>query len=119
MKDAPTVTEIFRDHAQIENTSASKDHIRIAAIGESSAIDKEVERLHNTDRWAGTSNATDLEDIARRFIALEIVDKPRWVGSPVSIVVVDADGIHWVERGAWQPNPLGVIGGTGIRVGIR
>ena len=77
---------------QAENASASKDHIGIAAIGESSAIDKEVARLHNTDGWEGKGNPTGLEDIARRFIALEIVDKPRWVGPPVSIVVVDSYG---------------------------
>ena len=87
---------------QTENPSASKDHIGIAAIGESNAIDKEVERLHNTDGWAGKSNPTDLENIARRFIALEIVDKPGKVGPPVSIVVVDQDGVHWTEKGACQ-----------------
>jgi hypothetical protein len=103
---------------QTENASASKDHIGIVAIGESSAIDREVGRLHNTDGWAGTSNPTDLEDIARRFIALEIVDKPKWVGPRVSIVLLDSDGLHWVESGACQQKPSGVIGGTGIGLGI-
>jgi hypothetical protein len=97
---------------ETENTSASEDHIGIAAIGESNPIDKEVERLHNTDGWVGTSKPTDLKYLALRFIALEIVDKPGMVGPPVSVALVDSDGIHWDQRGACQQKPLEFTTGT-------
>jgi hypothetical protein len=87
---------------QKENTSGSEAHIGIAIIGESSAIDREVDRLKEVDGWAGTGNPTALENIALRFVALEVVDKPSTVGPPVSIVLVDSDGIHWAKNGACQ-----------------
>jgi hypothetical protein len=47
-------------------------------------------------------NPADLEKLARRFIALEVVDKPMQVGPPITVVLVDGGGIHWVEPGACQ-----------------
>lgn len=86
--------------AQRDDAMGSEDRVGIAPIGETAAIDRELERLHNTDGWSGKGDPTDLEKMARRFIALEIVDKPLKVGPPVSIVVVDGTGVHWVEPGA-------------------
>jgi hypothetical protein len=40
-------------------------------------------------------------DTARKFIELEIADKPQHVGPPVSILVIDRlVGPHWIEQGA-------------------
>jgi hypothetical protein len=89
--------------AQREDTTGSDDRVGIAPIGETGAIDKELDRLHNTDGWSGKGDPTDLEKMAQRFIALEIVDKPLKVGPPVSMVAVDGSGIHWVEAGACHP----------------
>ena len=86
--------------AQKEDASGSGHHVGIAVIGESRAIDLDVERLHNTNGWTGMGNPVDLEKLARRFIALEIVDQPRRVGPPVSIMLVDGQGAHPVENGA-------------------
>ena len=85
---------------QIEDATGSRNHVGIAVIGESRAIDLDLERLHKTAGWAGMGNATDMEKMARRFVALEIVDQPRRVGPPVSIMLVDGQGIHWLENGA-------------------
>lgn len=90
---------------QRQNAAGSKDHVGIAAIGETGAIDRELDHLHASDSWAGKGDRTDLEDIARRLVAFEIVDKPRRVGPPVSMIVVDEDGVHWVDSGACRQHP--------------
>jgi hypothetical protein len=86
--------------AQRDDATGSDDRVGIAPIGDTAAIDRDLDRLHNSDGWSGKGDPTDLEKMARRFIALEIVDKPLSVGPPVSMVVVDGSGIHWVELGA-------------------
>jgi hypothetical protein len=86
--------------AQRDDATGSDDRVGIAPIGDTAAIDRDLDRLHNTDGWSGKGDPTDLEKMARRFIALEIVDRPLSVGPPVSIVVVEANGVHWVEPGA-------------------
>jgi len=86
--------------SQRDDGTGSNDRVGIAPIGDTAAIDRELDRLHTTEGWSGKGDPTDLEKMARRFIALEIVDKPLSVGPPVSIVVVDASGVHWVEPGA-------------------
>jgi hypothetical protein len=83
-----------------DDTTGADDRVGIAPIGETAAIDRDLDRLHNTDSWSGKGNPTDLEKMARRFIALEIVDKPLRVGPPVTIVEVDGSGVHFVEAGA-------------------
>jgi hypothetical protein len=88
---------------QRENAAGSDERVGVALIGETSAIDRELDRLHGTNAWAGKNDATNLGNMARRFIALEIVDKPKQVGPPVSMVSIDPDGTHWVERGACGP----------------
>ena len=90
---------------QRQNAAGSKDHVGIAAIGETAAIDRELDRLHASDSWAGKGDRTDLEEIALRLIAFEIVDKPRRVGPPVSMIVLDGDGVHWVDSGACGQHP--------------
>ena len=70
---------------EVQNTTGSQDHVGTAAIGETDAIDRELDRLHNSYGWVGLGSETDLQNMARRFIALEIVDKPRKVGPPVSV----------------------------------
>jgi hypothetical protein len=90
---------------QRQDSTGSKDHVGIAAIGETSAIDRELDRLHDSNSWEGMGHRADLENIARRLVALEIVDKPRQVGPPVSVIVVDGDGVHWVNSGACQQHP--------------
>jgi hypothetical protein len=85
---------------QSEDTTGAADRVGVALIGETGAIDLDLERLHNTNGWEGMDNPAELEKLARRFIALEVVDKPLKVGPPLSMVLVDGDGIHWVEPGA-------------------
>ena len=85
---------------EVENTSAAVGQIRIAAIGESSAIDQEVDRLQRAGAWRGSGNPKRLESTALRLVALEIVAKPYRVGPPVSVVLVRPDGIHWEQAGA-------------------
>ena len=87
---------------QQQDVSGSKDHVGIAAIGETSAIDRELDRLHDSGTWQDMGQESDLEDIARRLVAFEIVDKPRRVGPPVSMIVLDGNGVHWVDGGACQ-----------------
>jgi hypothetical protein len=83
-----------------DDATGADDRVGIAPIGETGAVDRDLDRLHNTDGWSGKGNPTDLEKMARRFIALEIVDKPLTVGPPVTIVEVDGSGVHFVEAGA-------------------
>ena len=90
---------------QRQNAAGSKDHVGIAAIGETAAIDRELDRLHASGSWAGKGDRVDLEHIARRLVAFEIVDKPRQVGPPVSVIVVDGEGVHWVDSGACRQHP--------------
>ena len=72
----------------------------VAVIGESNAIDHDLDRLHDTDGWEGKGNPDDLEKMARRFIALEVLEQPHRVGPPLSVVLVDHNGVHGVEDGA-------------------
>jgi len=87
---------------QRDDATGADDHVGIAPIGETAAIDRDLDRLHSTNGWSGKGNPTDLEKMARRFIALEIVDKPLRVGPPVTIIQVDGSGVHFVEAGACQ-----------------
>jgi hypothetical protein len=86
--------------AQREDSTGAPDRVGVALIGETAAIDQDLERLHNTNGWEGMGNPSDLEKLARRFIALEVLAKPKSVGPPISMVVVDQNGVHWVEPGA-------------------
>ncbi|HEY6291614.1 MAG TPA: hypothetical protein VI455_08645 [Terriglobia bacterium] len=86
--------------AQREDATGAADRVGVALIGDTAAIDRDLERLHNSNGWEGMANPTDLEKLARRFIALEVVDKPMQVGPPISMVLVDGNGVHWVEPGA-------------------
>jgi hypothetical protein len=85
---------------QRDDTAGAADHVGVALIGETAAIDRDLVRLQNSNGWEGMGNPADLEKLARRFIALEVVDRPMKVGAPISMVVVDSNGIHWVEPGA-------------------
>lgn len=85
---------------QVDNSTGNDDHVGVAVIGESNAIDHDLDRLHDTDGWEGKGNPDDLEKLARRFIALEIVEQPHRVGMPLSVVLVDHEGVHGVEDGA-------------------
>lgn len=85
---------------QRDDSTGAQDHVGVALIGDSTAIDADLVRLQNTNGWEGMGNPADLEKLARRFIALEVVAEPMRVGPPISMVLVDADGIHWVDPGA-------------------
>lgn len=91
--------------AQVENSAGNDDHVGVAVIGESNAIDRDLDRLHDTNGWEGKGNPTDLEQMARRFIALEVLEQPRRVGPPLSVVLVDGEGVHGVEDGACRAAP--------------
>jgi hypothetical protein len=86
--------------AERDDSAGTPDHVGIALIGETTAIDLDLLRLKKTNGWEGMGNPADLEKLARRFIALEIVARPMQVGPPISMVLVDKDGIHWVDPGA-------------------
>lgn len=75
------------------------EHVGVALIGETAAIDLDLIRLQKTNGWEGMGNPTDLEKLARRFIALEVVAKPQSVGPPISMLLIDDSGLHWVEPG--------------------
>ena len=83
-----------------DDSTGAPDHVGIALIGETTAIDIDLLRLQKTNGWEGMGTVDNLEKLARRFIALEIVAKPMQVGPPVSLVLVDKNGIHWVDPGA-------------------
>ena len=85
---------------QVDNSTGSDEHVGVAVIGESNAIDHDLDRLHDTNGWEGKGNPDDLEKMARRFIALEIVEQPHRVGMPLAVVLVDDHGVHGVEDGA-------------------
>ena len=91
--------------AQIDNSTGSDDHVGVALIGESNAIDRDLDRLHDSNGWEGKGNPTDLEKLARRFIALEVLEQPHRVGPPLSVVLVDGNGVHGVEDGACKAGP--------------
>lgn len=84
-------------------SAGAKDHVGVAVIGESGAIDRELDRLHDTNGWQGLTSPADLQKMSRRLITFEVVDKPLKVGPPLAIVLVDRDGVHWVEAGACAP----------------
>ena len=86
--------------AEREDAVGAAGRVGVALIGDTAAIDRDLARLHNSNGWEGMGNPADLENLARRFIALEVVDKPLQVGPPISMVLVDGGGIHWVELGA-------------------
>lgn len=88
--------------AQHDDSTGASDHVGVALIGDTTAIDLDLVRLHNTNGWEGMGNPADLEKLARRFIALEVVAKPASVGPPITVVLLDDDGFHWVEPGACQ-----------------
>ena len=83
-----------------DDATGAADRVGVALIGDTAAIDRDLERMHNSNGWEGMGNPPDLEKLARRFIALEVIDKPTQVGPPISMVLVDATGIHCVEAGA-------------------
>jgi hypothetical protein len=83
-----------------DDATGVADHVGVALIGETGAIDADLIRLHNTNGWQGMGNVDDLEKLARRFIALEVVAEPMKVGPPISIILLDNNGVHWVEPGA-------------------
>lgn len=85
---------------QSDDSTGAPDRVGVAMIGDTTAIDIDLVRLQKTNGWEGMGNPADLEKLARRFIALEIVAQPMQVGPPISMVLVDANGIHWVEPGA-------------------
>lgn len=85
---------------QSDDSTGAPDHVGVAMIGDTTAIDIDLLRMQKTDAWEAMGNPADLEKLARRFIALEVVARPMQVGPPVSMVRVDANGIHWVEAGA-------------------
>jgi hypothetical protein len=85
---------------QRDDSTGAPDHVGVAMIGDTTAIDIDLVRMQKTDAWQGMGNPADLEKLARRFIALEVVARPMQVGPPISMVLVDANGIHWVEPGA-------------------
>lgn len=85
---------------QRDDSTGTSDHVGVALIGDTTAIDIDLLRLQKTNGWEGMGNPADLEKLARRFIALEVVAQPIQVGPPISMVLVDADGIHWVDPGA-------------------
>lgn len=85
---------------QSDDSTGAPDHVGVAMIGDTTAIDVDLARMQKTDAWQGMGNPADLEKLARRFIALEVVAQPMQVGPPISMVLVDANGIHWVEPGA-------------------
>jgi hypothetical protein len=86
--------------AERDDSTGTLDHVGVALIGDTTAIDLDLLRLQKTNGWEGMGNPADLEKLARRFIALEIVAKPMQVGPPISMVLVDKNGIHWVDAGA-------------------
>ena len=86
--------------AEQDDSTGTPDHVGIALIGDTTAIDLDLIRLQKTNGWEGMGNPPDLEKLARRFIALEIVAQPMQVGPPLSMVLVDENGIHWVDPGA-------------------
>jgi len=86
--------------AERDDSAGTPDHVGVALIGETTAIDIDLLRLQKTNGWEGMGTVDNLEKLARRFIALEIVAKPMQVGPPVSMVLVDKNGIHWVDPGA-------------------
>jgi len=90
---------------QVDNATGSDDHVGVAVIGESNAVDRDLDRLHNTNGWEGKGNPTDLEKMARRFIALEILEAPHRVGTPLAVVLLDRNGVHGVEDGACKAAP--------------
>ena len=85
---------------QSDDSTGAPDHVGVALIGDTAAIDADLERLQNNNGWEGMGNPADLEKLARRFIALEVLAEPMRVGPPISMVLIDANGIHWVEPGA-------------------
>jgi hypothetical protein len=88
---------------QADDATGTDDHVGIAVIGESNAINRDLDRLHNANGWVGKDNPNDLEKMARRFIALEIVEQPHRVGPPLAVVLLDRNGVHGVEDGACRP----------------
>ncbi len=86
--------------AERDDSNGAADHIGVALIGDTTAIDVDLVRLQKTNGWEGMGNVDDLEKLARRFIALEVLARPMQVGPPISMVLVNASGIHWVEPGA-------------------
>ena len=90
---------------QVDNSAGNDEHVGIAVIGESAAIDRDLDRLHNANGWEGKGNPTDMEKLARRFIALEILEQPNRVGTPLAIVLLDRNGVHGVEDGACRDAP--------------
>ena len=85
---------------QSDDSTGTPDHVGVALIGDTTAIDIDLVRLQKTNGWQGMGNPADLEKLARRFIALEVVAQPMQVGPPISMVLVDVNGIHWVDAGA-------------------
>ncbi len=86
--------------AERDDSTGTADHVGVALIGDTTAIDLDLIRLQKTNGWEGMGNPDDLEKLARRFIALEVLAKPMQVGPPISMVLADTNGIHWVEPGA-------------------
>jgi len=86
--------------AERDDSIGTPDHVGVALIGETTAIDIDLLRLQKTNGWEGMGTADNLEKLARRFIALEIVAEPMQVGPPVSVVRVDNNGVHWIDSGA-------------------
>jgi len=85
---------------QSDDSTGNDDRVGVAIIGESTAIDHDLDRLHDTNGWEDKGNPADLEKMARRFIALEILEQPHRVGPPLAIVLMDRNGVHGVEDGA-------------------
>jgi hypothetical protein len=85
---------------QADNSTGNDEHVGVAVIGEAHAIDQDLDRLHDTKGWEGKGNPDDLEKMARRFIALEVLEQPHRVGPPLAIVLVDRNGVHGVEDGS-------------------
>jgi hypothetical protein len=41
-----------------------------------------------------------IESAIRELIGAEILAKPKDVGPPISIIALDRDGTHWLDRGS-------------------
>jgi len=68
--------------------------------GQSIWMDGEHEAI--TEYLSQHGNAPDGtgEDFVRRMILLEISAKPSTVGPPISILLLDASGAKWIQRGS-------------------
>ncbi len=58
-------------------------------------LDAGKKRLEDAGFWKGISHVAGV----KKLVELEIAEHPQEVGPPISLLTIDADGRHWIERG--------------------